>query len=82
MVLSFEMRRGYRSGERKVRDPGENGENNKNTFGTPYAILKLFEIWAIYTEFLPSSQTIPALPTASNARSKEKKTFYAVSWIK
>ena len=31
---------------------------------------------------LPSSQTIPALPTASNARSKEKKTFYSVSWIK
>ena len=42
----------------------------------------LLEIWAIYTEFLPSSQTIPALPTASNARSKEKKTFYSVSWIK
>ena len=35
MVRSLEMR-GYRSGERKVRDPGENGENNKNTFGTPY----------------------------------------------
>ena len=35
MVWSLEMR-GYRSGERKVRDPGENGENNKNTFGTPY----------------------------------------------
>ena len=43
---------------------------------------ELLEIWAIYTEFLPSSQTIPALPTASNARSKEKKTFYSVSWIK
>ena len=42
----------------------------------------MLEIWAIYTEFLPSSQTIPALPTASNARSKEKKTFYSVSWIK
>ena len=42
----------------------------------------LLEIWAIYTEFLPSSQTIPALPTASNACSKEKKTFYSVSWIK
>ena len=39
--------------------------------------LYLLEIWAIYTEFLPSSQTIPALPTASNARSKEKKTFYS-----
>ena len=25
-----------RNGERKVRDPGENGENNKNTFGMPY----------------------------------------------
>ena len=35
MVWSLEMR-GYRSGERKVRGPGENGVNNKNTFGTPY----------------------------------------------
>ena len=38
MVWSLEMR-GYRSGERKVRDPGENGEINKNTFGTPYSLL-------------------------------------------
>ena len=27
-------------------------------------------------------QTIPALPTASNACSTEKTTFYSVSWIK
>ena len=45
-------------------------------------VLQMLEIWAIYTEFLPSSQTIPALLTASNACSKEKKTFYSVSWIK
>ena len=42
----------------------------------------VLEFWANYTEFLPSSQAIPALPTASNACSKEKKTFYSVSWIK
>ena len=40
------------------------------------------EIKAIYTELSPVFQTIPALPTASNACSKEKSTFYSVSWIK
>ena len=48
----------------------------------PCVTVKLLEFWANYTEFLPSSQAIPALPTVSNACSKEKKTFYSVSWIK
>ena len=39
-----------RSGERKVRDPRENGENNKNTFGTPY--------WKLLCDICRSLRTI------------------------
>ena len=62
MVWSLEMR-GYRSGERKVRDPGGNGENNKNTFGlrhainiavafTKSAVLKMFILFTSFRYFM------------------------------